>query len=116
MERLASEGNAPESALFWRESEVSWESELRSGGSIPPRDCEAMLIEVTRLALHLTPFQAQKLLPDQPDGVGLSALASLDMNSPSSAMAEHARHSERRKSLEGESRVLGFNLEVAIQI
>jgi len=57
MERLAREGNAPESALPWREREVSWERELRSEGSVPVSDCEAMLIEVTLLlALHLTPF------------------------------------------------------------
>ncbi|WVZ17870.1 hypothetical protein V8G54_010852 [Vigna mungo] len=53
MERLAREGNVLESTLPWRESEVSWERELRSGGSTSMRDCEVMLIEVTRLVVHL---------------------------------------------------------------
>jgi len=116
MERLAREGNAPASALPWRESVVSWERVLRSGGSVPVSDCEAMLIDVTRLVVHFTFFQSQKLLPDHPDGVGLKALASLDMNAPSSAMAVQERHKRRRKRRQRECRVFRFNLEVAIQI
>lgn len=116
MERLAREGNAPASALLWRESEVSWERELRSRGSVPVSDCEAMLIEVTLLPLHPTPFQSQKLVPDQPDGVGLKASLSLDMTAASSAMAVPARVKKRRKRLQRECRVFRFSLEVAIQI
>ena len=59
---------------------MSWENEFRSAVSISSSDYEAMLIVVTRLALHFTPFQSQKLLPNHPDGVKLSTFASFDMN------------------------------------
>ena len=71
---------------------------------------------VTRLALHFTPVHWQKLLPVHPDGDGISAFASFDMNTPSSAMAVQARDNNRRKSLQRESKGFCFNLEAAIQI
>lgn len=94
---------------------MSCESEFRSEGSVPLSFCEARFIEVTRFALHFTPFQSQKLVPDHPDGVGLKALASLDMNAASSATAVNARERNRNgKRLE--SRVFGFNLGGAIMV
>lgn len=96
---------------------MSCESEFRSEGSVPLSFCEARFIEVTRFALHFTPFQSQKLVPvpDHPDGVGLKALASLDMNAPSSATAVNARERNRNgKRLE--NRVFGFNLGGAIMV
>jgi len=111
MERLASEGKAPESALPWRESDVNWESELRSEGSVPVSDREAMSIAVTWRAplglLHLTPLHSQKSFADHPDGVGVRDSASFDMNGPSSAMAV-LRRLKQKKTLETERRNLNF--------
>lgn len=53
---------------------------------MPERDLEARFTEVTRPAgPHLTPGHLQCLVPDQPEGVGERAAASLVMKEASSA-------------------------------
>jgi hypothetical protein len=95
---------------------VSSDSEFRSEGSVPVSDLEAKLIDVTRFEpSHLTPVQLQNVVvDDQPDGVGVRAFASLDMKTPSSAMAVWRRREKERKSLEREIRVLSFDFGGAI--
>lgn len=98
------------SELDWKEMDVSSESEFRSEGIVPLIDLEATLIDVTRLEpSHFTPVQLQNVVADHPDGVGESDFASLDMKTPSSAMAVCRRREKERKSLERESRVLSFD-------
>jgi hypothetical protein len=96
---------------------VSSDSEFRSEGSVPVSDLEDKLIDVTRFEpSHLTPVQLQNVVvDDQPDGVGVRAFASLDMKTPSSAMAVWRRREKERKSLEREIRVLSFDFGGAIR-
>ena len=123
MVRLASEGNAPESALFWSERVASWVSILRSEGRVPESDLDARLMAVTRLEVsQLMPVHLQyEVVVDQSEGVPVSDLRSFDMTAASSAAVVERRESEKKRKkkkerLERGGRVLGPNLGRAIQI
>ena len=91
--RLERAGREPESWFFWRARVWSRGSWLMSAGKVPESDLEARLMVVTWPApSQTTPGHLQWLLPDQPEGVGERAAASLDMKAASSAaVAERER-------------------------
>lgn len=97
---------------------MSLERELRPEGSVPVSECAVRLIEATRLVLsHLTPPQLQKeVLWDQPEGVGVRASKSLDMNAPSSSAmvvverTQKNKKKTKKRSLGAETMVLNFSL------
>lgn len=68
-----------------------------SEGNMPESDLEARLMEMTwPMASHLTPDHLQWLVPDQPDGVGERAAASLVMKAASSAVVVLAERERQR--------------------
>ena len=98
---------------------MSWDRELRSEGSVPVSDCALRSMAVTPLLLsHMTPFQLQKEVSwDQPQGVGVRAFKSLDMNAASSAtmVMERAEKNkkEKKKHFEAETMVLNLKLSLS---